>query len=301
MKTVMATWKRSVLQAVVVAGCASASIVVLAAESVVLVKGEGQTITSADVVADAARIPENVRSGFLAQPNTVQELATNLYVRRVMAEQGKQSGVDKLPDVVAAVKIAVDKIISDAYLVKFNADNTPKDGVLEAQAKAQYQAKKDTYVDPAKVHASHILIMGKGDETEAKALAVLQQLKSGGDFAAIAKKESQDPGSAEKGGDLGEFAKGKMVPQFEEAAFSLKEPGDMTGLVKSQFGFHIIKLISKTPEKQRSYEEVAPMIKKEITESLLGKARQAVVKKVTDGMIVEKTALETFSKQYDAK
>lgn len=301
MKVEMLTRKKTFWQAVVFAGSLTVIAPVLAADPVVLLKGSEQSITTADVVADAVRIPENMRNGFLAKPSSAQELATNLYVRRVMAEQGRKAGVDKTPEIAAAVQIAVDKIVSDAYLVKFNTDNRLKDDVLDAQAKAQYQAKRGTYVDPEKVHVAHILIMGKGDEVLAKAKKVLQEVKSGGDFEAIAKRDSQDPGSAERGGDLGEFARGKMVPQFEDAAFAMKKSGEISNLVESQFGYHIIKFISKTPAKQLPYEEVAPQIKKEITEAALHKARQAVVKQVTDGMTVEKSALEAFSKLYEPK
>ena len=266
-----------------------------------LIKGDGKQISAADLTADAERIPEGQREQILVKSNTVQEIATNLYVRRVMAERGKSAALDKQPETAAAVQIAIDKILSDAYLVKFNKDHMPSDQVLDAQAKAKYQAKKSDYALPEKVHAAHILIAGTGPLADEKAQRVQAELKAGADFAEVAKKESDDPGSAQRGGDLGFFERGRMVPDFEKAVFDMKKPGEVSGLVKSQFGQHIIKLIEKEPAKPQSYDEVKDKIKAQIAEEMLQKERAAVVKKVTEGMTVNQPAIEAYSKQYEKK
>jgi foldase protein PrsA len=94
--------------------------------------------------------------------------------------------------------------------------------------------------DLKEIRASHILIR-KGPNDKKQAEEILAMLKKGADFAALAKEKSQDPGSAKNGGDLGYFASGMMVPEFEKAAFNLKV-GEVSGLVESQYGYHIIKL-----------------------------------------------------------
>ena len=266
-----------------------------------LINGGGKTVTTADILADSLRIPEDVRNSYLTKPETVQELATNLYVRRVMADRGRAEGVDKPAEVQAAIQIAIDKIVSDALLKKFDAEHKPSDKAINDLAKADYQANKANFVEHERVRASHILISGDSDESKAKAEALLKELKGGADFATLAKANSQDPGSAVKGGDLGFFARGRMVPEFEKAVFALNKPGDLSAVVKSQFGYHLIKLDEKQPGKQLSYADVEARLKEQASNQLINKARQETVQQVTAKMTVDKAAIEAFSKQNEKK
>jgi len=141
-----------------------------------------------------------------------------------------------------------------------------------------YESNLSKYGEPEQRRASHILISVKrdaGDEDKRKAReraeGVLAQLrKSPGSFADLAKKESGDPGSASQGGDLGFFARGMLVRPFEEAAFSLK-PGQISDLVESDFGFHIIKITGIRPGKVKTLEEVRPEIERELRKQQAGK------------------------------
>ena len=116
---------------------------------------------------------------------------------------------------------------------------------------AQIQAQLDLVTDSNQVRARHILISAESPEEEAaanaKANRLLQQLRSGADFAQLARQHSNDTGSAASGGDLGFFGRGKMVPEFEEVAFSLK-PGKLSDLVKTPFGYHILQVTSAASE-----------------------------------------------------
>ena len=91
-----------------------------------------------------------------------------------------------------------------------------------------------------------------------------KQLEDGGDFAELAKQYSQDPGSAEKGGDLGCLGKGETVPPFEEAAFGADE-GEIVGPVKTQFGYHLLKVTEKKPQQTRPLSEVEPQISSQLS------------------------------------
>jgi len=140
--------------------------------------------------------------------------------------------------------------------------------VSDAEIKTWYDSHKDRYEVPEERRASHILILTKPDadkaKSKAKAEEVLAELqKSPGKFAELAKKYSEDPGSAEKGGDLGFFGRGMMVKPFEEEVFKQKE-GDVSGLVESEFGFHIIKLTGVKAAKARPIEEVKAEIEGEL-------------------------------------
>jgi len=121
-----------------------------------------------------------------------------------------------------------------------------------------YNNNIEQYSTPEQVRASHILLKtdGKDDAAvKAKAEDILKQAKSGADFAELAKKYSEDEGSAKNGGDLDYFGRGKMVPEFDQAVFSM-QPGQISDLVKTQYGYHIIKLVDKKNATTRSLQEV---------------------------------------------
>jgi peptidyl-prolyl cis-trans isomerase D len=122
------------------------------------------------------------------------------------------------------------------------------------------------YQTPEQIRASHILLntAGKDEATVRKqAEDILKQARAGADFAALATKFSEDEGSKVNGGDLDYFGRGRMVPEFETAAFAL-QPGQISDLVKSQFGFHIIKVVDKKPAVTRTFDEVRPQIEEQL-------------------------------------
>jgi peptidyl-prolyl cis-trans isomerase D len=129
-----------------------------------------------------------------------------------------------------------------------------------------YNDNIQQYQTPEQVRASHILLetAGKDDaEVKKRAEEILKQVKSGADFAALAKKVSEDKGSAANGGDLDYFGRGRMVPEFEQAAFAM-QPGQISDLVKSQFGYHIIKVVDKKAGATRPLEEVRAQIQQQL-------------------------------------
>src|SRR5258705_1123063 len=126
-----------------------------------------------------------------------------------------------------------------------------------------YNSNVQQFQTPEQVRASHILLKTEGKDEAAvrkQAEDILKQVKApGADFAALAKKYSEDDGSKATGGDLDYFSKGRMVPEFESAAFSM-QPGQISDLVKSQFGFHIIKVVDKKPASSRTLDEARAQI-----------------------------------------
>jgi peptidyl-prolyl cis-trans isomerase C len=129
-----------------------------------------------------------------------------------------------------------------------------------------YEKNPDQFKEPERVRASHILIAFPENADDAakaaartKAEQVLQDVKGGKDFAALAKEHSQDPGSAVNGGDLGFFQQGQMVGAFNDAAFSLA-PGATSDLVETNFGYHIIRVAEKQPGRTVPLDEVRPQV-----------------------------------------
>lgn len=134
--------------------------------------------------------------------------------------------------------------------------------VPEADVQRYYSQNLAQYTTPEQVRASHILLSTQGKteaDVEKVAQDVLQRAKAGEDFAALARQYSDDPGSKENGGDLDYFSRGRMVPEFEQAAFNTP-PGQITDLVKSQFGFHIIKVVDKRTGATTAIDAVRPQI-----------------------------------------
>ena len=138
--------------------------------------------------------------------------------------------------------------------------------VPAADVQRYYNDNIAQYQTPEQIRASHILLTTAGkDEAAVRAQAedLLKQVRAGADFAALATKFSEDEGSKVNGGDLDYFSRGRMVPEFEAAAFALP-PGQVSDVVKSQFGFHIIKVVDKKPAVTRTFDEVRPQIEEQL-------------------------------------
>lgn len=149
-------------------------------------------------------------------------------------------------------KVKVDYLLLDAANLGKNIK------VTEQDAQDYYDQHQDLFQRAERRQVAHILIpFGKDEKAaEQKAEAVLAKAKAGDDFAALAKAESSDTFSAKKGGELDWFEKGVMDPAFEQAAFALAKAGDLSAVVKSPFGFHIIKLLAVEPAKTKPFADV---------------------------------------------
>jgi peptidyl-prolyl cis-trans isomerase D len=148
------------------------------------------------------------------------------------------------------------------YLLLDRDQARQKVNVPQTDVQRYYNANIEQYQTPEQVRASHILLNTAGKDEAAvrqQAESILAQAKAGADFAELAKKFSEDEGSKVTGGDLNYFGRGRMVPEFEASAFTL-EPGQISDLVKTQYGFHIINVVDKKPAVTQSLEEVRPQI-----------------------------------------
>jgi peptidyl-prolyl cis-trans isomerase D len=151
---------------------------------------------------------------------------------------------------------------------KVRAKSTPSDAELQAE----YTLRRDSLRMPEQVVASHVLIKtdpSGGPEADAaakaKAAKILARARAGEDFAKLAREASDDPSSKESGGQLPPFTRGQMVPEFEQAVFAMA-PGEIVGPVKTQFGYHVIKLASKTPEHVQTFEEARGALGADLTQ-----------------------------------
>ncbi len=183
-------------------------------------------------------------------------------------------------------QLSIQEFVEKQFVSKIN--------VADEETKAYYDANTDKFKQPEQVKASHILIMSNAKDDDAKKAEarkkiedVEKRLKKGEDFAALAKAVSECP-SKEKGGDLGSFAKGQMVKPFEDKAFTLK-PGETSGIVETEFGFHIIKVTDKTPEGKKTYESVKDNLSQYMKDQKLQKEVMAYLAKVKESAKIERS------------
>ncbi len=161
-----------------------------------------------------------------------------------------------------------------------------------------YDERTDRYHEPEQVRARHVLLRVAADAepeeealVEARAQAALERIRGGEDFAAVAKEVSDDPGSKDRGGDLGLFPRGRMTQAFEDAAFSLAD-GEVSELIRTEFGYHIIRVEEHRAEKTRTLEEVETEIAREIMLEESGSARVDELVLTLGNAIREGTSLE---------
>ena len=157
--------------------------------------------------------------------------------------------------------------------------------VSENEVKTYYDAHQDEYKTPEMVMARHILFLVDTSATDEakknvheKAAATLKKIKGGEDFAKLASELSDDPGSKPKGGDIGFVARGKTVKPFENALFSLKT-GEISGVVETQFGFHIIKAEEKKDASVEPFDAVKEKVRQKISQERVKSAASAFVDK----------------------
>ncbi len=141
----------------------------------------------------------------------------------------------------------------------------------------------------------HILVAAKACDAERRAQELLAQARQPGtDFAALARADSDDAGSAERGGDLGFFPRGKMAPEFETAAFALKQPGDLSDVVRTEFGFHIIRLEDRRPAGLLPFEKVREGLIKGLSESSRRARRQESIDRITAEVQLNREAIDAL-------
>jgi len=184
---------------------------------------------------------------------------------------------------VSLEQLRADTAQTIAVNVMLKNELEPKIAVTEADRKKFYDENRARFRQEDSVHASHILIRTPEQaDAAAKAKArsqagdLLAQLNKGADFADLAKKHSQDPGSAPNGGDLGFFSKGQMVPAFEQAAFGLK-PGQTSDIVETPFGYHIIRVSEAKAGRDLNYDEVKAQIDDYLKQQLRDQKSQEFV------------------------
>ena len=223
---------------------------------------DGAAITEADLAQAAldfreqmAQVPEDQRRSQLIQ---------HLIDTKLSAAAAVAGGLDQKPEVRRRLETVRERTLQLEYV-----RTTVLSAVTDEALRQRYDEAMKSFVPTDEYHAAHILV-----KTEDEAKAIIAELGKGGDFAAIAKEKSLDPGSAAKGGDLGFFDPKQMVEPFANAVKALKEGEYTETPVQSQFGWHVIKLEAKRQSSPVPFEQVAQQIRQQMMSELFSQAMQ---------------------------
>jgi peptidyl-prolyl cis-trans isomerase C len=240
-----------------------------------------EKVTKSQFEQIVASLPDQQRAA-VASPQGRKALAEQLAELKSMAAEARLRKLDQSAAVKTRIALQTDQALATVLYQELTETAKSDDATLHAY----YDAHKNDWEE---LKARHILIRFTGsqvplrpnekDLSDSEALAktkdIRAKLVAGGDFAAVAKAESDDTGSGANGGDLGSFTKGRMVPQFEQAAFALKV-GDISEPVKTQFGYHLIQVQS---HESKSFDDVKAEIETKVKPELAQKGVEDVKKK----------------------
>jgi len=214
----------------------------------VVARVNGAELHRSDVVIALQSLPAQVQQ--LPIEQIYPQLLDRLVVDMLASEAGRKAKLADDPEVKKRLARAQDSIIEDVYLGRYI-----RAAITEERVKQRYAQFILDQKPQEQVNARHILV-----KTEDEAKAIIADLKKGGDFAAIAKDKSNDPGTKATGGDLGWFVKDDMVPEFSDAAFKLQKGQYTETPIKTQFGYHVIMLVDRRAAPSPSLEEARPQV-----------------------------------------
>lgn len=248
----------------------------------VLAKVGNREITRNDIEAYMGLYPEQQQAMIKADPRMEEVLVRNLVSIIVVSDVARKKGIDKDPKIRKQTEIMRYEYLARTYVQK---EIIGKINLTEKDFQEYYETHKKEFENPEMVRARHILVAVKTDAKEdekkaaqKKAEDLLAKTKSGEDFAKLASEYSDDPGSKAKGGDLGFFTQGSMVGKFEQAAFALK-PGEVSGVVETEFGYHIIKQEERKAAEQQPYDSVKDQVKARATQAIQQERLNAFLEK----------------------
>ncbi len=242
------------------------------ANDYVMLKVNNDNITAAEVDGSWKTLfPEEGTPSFADVDEKIrQNVLRGMASERLLYAEAVKQGVDKSEDVQRQLEELRKKVIVKNFLEAKTADM-----VKESDLKAEYDKVTAQLKGKEEARARHILV---ASEEEAKKIA--ERIAKGEAFEKVAGEVSKDPGSAKQGGDLGYFTEDKMVPEFAKAAFALKK-GEVSKPVKSQFGWHVIKLEDKRKVAPPTYSEVKPQLKAMLQEKALSTYVEQLLNKST--------------------
>lgn len=236
-------------------------------------------------VAEIRIAPGELVGGLLSDERKLKEFIVGRLQDMALADYARQRGLDADPVIVGRRVVEERHDLVKAAVARFQEDERAKLPDLEQLARQRYLATRQQYAVPEQIRVAHILLradveVNSEEEIQQKRMKALElqgRLQAGEDFAALAREFSEEPATAERGGELPRLAKkGSFVPPFERAAWELAE-GQVSGVVRTRFGFHLIKLLERKPASYRPFEEVRQEVLRAVQDEILAPRRSAFV------------------------
>lgn len=274
------------------------SSVVGAAESSSPVEKAHDDLTT-QILAELRVAPGELVDGFLADEVKLKQFISGRLQDMAIADYARKLGLEREPSVMARRIVEERSDLVRAAVANYQEDERKKLPDLEQLARQRYLATRQQFAIPEQIRVAHILLRADvetmSDEEIAaqrtRALQVKARLSAGEDFASLARELSEERATAENGGELPRLvAKGQFVPPFDSAAWALGE-GEVSDIVRTRFGFHIIKLIARKPATYKPYEEVRGELLSTVENEILAPRRSAFVDSFRGKAIDAKAAL----------
>jgi len=269
----------------------------------VLAENRWAKVTRGDYEAELLRMPAEMRSGFATSAKRVDDLLVRLLLTKSLAVQARAGDAYKDAETQRRRALEVDRIDAGVLIAKIEKDAGREFDARRAQYEARvrelYLVNRDKYQVPEQVAASHILFDTKTrSKEEALKLARETRVKllAGTDFATLARELSDDPSAQQNGGAIGYFEKRQMDPAFADAAFTLKNVGDLSEPVLSSFGYHLIRLDGRKPARVRSFDEVKDALLSDERTKYVTEKRDAAIAAIRDDPLskINQSAVESL-------
>lgn len=230
-----------------------------------LASGQGVTVTPRDLRLELQLLSPAQRRQVLEERAELQNTLTRLYFRRRMAMLAEELGYLDEEPTRARLQQVREQLLAELVPRRYVDELELPD--FTDEARAYYEANLDEFTPPEQIRAAHILLKAPSEADRERrrpeAEALLAQLQQGADFGELAHEHSED-GSRFMNGDLGFFGPGEMVPEFDQAAFALTEPGEITDVVETRFGLHIIKLYERPSTDPLPFAQVEDRIRERL-------------------------------------
>ena len=269
-------------------------------DDVFAIQGEA-SLTQAEIDAAFSQIPAEYRLAFIRDGERVNKLLIKLLRSRLVADAARAAAYDKEMLVQTRMTLAAEKELAEAWIA--HVVETAPEADYEALAYEYYLVNPDKFTTEASVDVSHILISSETrpeEEALARALEVRQRLLDDpASFDALVEEYSEDPGKASNGGRYPRVERGQMVKPFEEMAFSMQTPGEISEPVKTTYGYHVIRLNQVFPAGLTPFESVKAQSVKQAREKYLSEYRIRYLRQLSSAQIeLPDGAVEAMVKRY---
>jgi peptidyl-prolyl cis-trans isomerase C len=271
-----------------------------AAHAETLIRGPGFEVSAEQVESELALMPPQLAGQIRDDPRRLKTLVNDLYDRKALAAEAKRSGLEREREVAYSLDRAAERELAKAVSDREQKRITSNAPDFTDLAKERYHSRRGEYAVPERRRIRHILLRAGTPEERAarrpEAEAILQRLRQGEAFPALAKENSEDDESATDGGDLGYLPRGRLVSPLDDAAFSLSGPGEISGIVETRYGLHLITVVDIKPGRTFSFEEVKDSIitrlKTEYVKNEMAAWRSSVVDPTS--AVVDEDAVKAF-------